>query len=75
MTTVGWGILKERSLMGGVVLLQRMVFDYCRLGNPEGAKFNGGSGITTEDVDYCRLGNPEGAKFNGGSGITTEDDI
>ena len=49
MTTVGWGILKEPSLMGEVVLLQRMVFDYCRLGNPEGAKFNGGSGITTED--------------------------
>ena len=35
--------------MGEVVLLQRMVFDYCRLKNPEGAKFNGGSGITTED--------------------------
>ena len=35
--------------MGEVVLLQRMVFDYCRLGNPEGAKFKWGSGITTEN--------------------------
>ena len=62
--------------MGEVVLLQRMVFDYCRLGNPEGAKFNGEVVLLQRMVfDYCRLGNPEGAKFNGGSGITTEDGI